>query len=206
VGVPGEVDAEVRIKVITEDGVFAPEGQDTLDVPAGTVVSLDLETSLGGRAAAVVLASGQELVAGLQAGGDDVSFAAATRPLGSGTTVADARKGSTLLLTAPETAARVRVTPLGATGAEAPQEVRLEAGRTVEVPVAAEAVRIEPLPGSGPVHGARFLTVRSGGFRTATLLALGPAPGSIRLPAVGGSLTAVVSDPGSPETAPRERP
>ncbi|MEO3786627.1 DUF5719 family protein [Actinocorallia sp. B10E7] len=197
VGAPGDADARVKIKVITEDGVFAPEGQDTLDVPADTVIALDLETSLGGRAAAVVLTSGRELVAGLQAGGDDVSYGAAAEPLGPGATVADARKGSTLLLTAPEGAARVRVTPLGTAGAEAPQEVRLEAGRTVEVPVAAEAVRIEPLPGSGPVYGARFLIVKSGRFRTATLLALGPAPERIRLPAVGGSLTAVVSDPGS---------
>ncbi|GAA0957219.1 DUF5719 family protein [Actinocorallia libanotica] len=198
VGAPGEADARVRINVITEDGVFAPEGRDTLDIPADTVMTLDLETSLGGRAAAVVLTSDRELVAGLQAGGEEVSYGAAAEPLAAGATVADARKGSTLLLTAPRDAAVVRVTPLGRSGPEAGQEVRLAAGRTVEVPVDAAAVRIEPLPGSGPVHGARWRTVKSGGSRTATLLVLGPAPERLRLPAVGGSLTAVLPGPDGP--------
>ncbi|WP_106397576.1 DUF5719 family protein [Actinocorallia populi] len=196
VGAPGEADARVRIKVVTEDGVFAPEGQDTLEVPADTVMSLDLETSLGGRAAAVVLTSGRELVAGLQAGGEEVSYGAAAAPLGEGSTVAGSQKGSTLLLTAPEAAAVVRVTPLDKAGPGTAQEVRLAAGRTVEVPVDAAAVRVEPLAGSGPVYGARFRVVKSGRSRTATLLVLGPDPASVRLPAVGGSLTAVLTDPG----------
>lgn len=109
-------------------------------------------------------------------------------PTGSG--VADVRATSTLLLTAPETAAVVRLTPVTATTAGTASVVRVPAGRTVEVPLQS-AVLVMPSPGSGPVYGARFLEVKGAGI---TLLPLMPDPTAVPIgPAVDSATVAYSS-------------
>ncbi|MCD0451193.1 DUF5719 family protein [Actinocorallia sp. API 0066] len=205
VGTPSRDDARVEIRVITADGVFAPEGQGLLDVPAGTVIPVDLEAALGGKPAAVELRSTKPLVAGLAAGGYDLGLGASAVPLDGGTTAvgalpaagatrvkAAARETASVVLTAPERDAVVEITPL-VPGQGAPAEVRIPAGRTVEVPFTATAVRIVPKAGSGPVYGARVLTVKAGQRRDhRTVRTLVPAPLEIRLPPVSDSLTSVI--------------
>ncbi|MEO5878273.1 MAG: DUF5719 family protein, partial [Streptosporangiaceae bacterium] len=188
VGVPGETDAHVKVQVITASGAFAPEGQDTIEAPATTVSTADLEGGLSGKAGAVLLTSDQPIVAGFVATGDDVSFGAATLPLTGGGGSADARDGSSLVLTAPQAAARVRVTPVTAQGAGTPADVEVGAGRTLEVPQSQDGVLIQPLPGSGPVHAARVMLAKAGDDRLVTVLPIVSSPGTVRLPPVLDSL------------------
>lgn len=199
VAVPGQDDAHVRVQVLTATGSFAPEGQDTLVAPAGTVTPLALERALSGKAAAVRLVSDRPIVAGFTAErGDDVGYGAAASPLAeAGGVVADNRFGTSVLLTAPDRAATVRVTTVDGQGrAGGPQQVRIAAGRTVEVRPAAPAgagsgedsdagfgVVIVPLPGSGPVHAARVMETGRDD-RLFTVLPVVPAVTTLLLPPV----------------------
>ncbi|WP_460366621.1 DUF5719 family protein, partial [Actinocorallia lasiicapitis] len=189
VAVPGEADARVKIQAVTAGGVFVPEGQDVLDAPAETVTPVDLESALVGKPAALVLTADRPIVAGFQAGGDDVSLGAGAAPLTGPTTLADAREGSTLLLTAPEGPARVRVTPVTSAGRGKPQEHELGAQRTLEIPQDSDALIVEPLQGT--VYGARVVSLKSGKDRFVTVQPLTPTPVTLRLPPVADSLTAI---------------
>ena len=86
----------------------------------------------------------------------------------------------------------MRVTPLTETGPGAPQDVDVPAGRTAAVPLGADGALIQPLPGSGPVHAARVLVQKASGDQFLTVLPIGPAPRTIPLPPVSGSLTAII--------------
>lgn len=201
VAVPGEFDAKVNVQAITANGAFAPQGQDTLDAPAQTVTPLDLDHALAGKVAAVRLTSDQPITAGFSAqAGDDVAYGAAVPPLGpAGGVIADNRSGaSSVLLTAPKSAATVQVAAITGEGAVGvPQTVRLAGGRTLEVRVGDPAgpaakgfgVLITPRPGSGPVYAARLLRGKGGAL---TVLPVVPARTTVLLPPVGNSLTTVV--------------
>ncbi|WP_242659252.1 DUF5719 family protein [Thermostaphylospora chromogena] len=192
VAAPGELDAVVSIKAVTADGAYAMKNRETLEVPAGSVASLDLTTGIGGQAAALVLTSETPVVAGMTvtATGSlpDVAFSAGAGPIDLGSVVADNRasggdkpdKAATLVLTAPEKAGRVRVTVIPARGsAPKPLEVSIPAARTREVELPAArgpfSVALTPLPGSGPVYGGRVLTDRLGDGLLITLQPLAPA-------------------------------
>ncbi|MDX6744611.1 DUF5719 family protein [Actinocorallia sp. A-T 12471] len=205
VGAPGGSDARVTIRAITAEGAFVPEGQDVLDVPARTVIPLDLESSLGGRPATIELTSNRKIVAGFASGGYDLALGGAGIPLDGGTSALGAvvpasgssgakksREAARIVLTAPEKDAVVRVVPLTASGPGTPTEVKIPAGRTVEVPLTEGAVRVTPLAGSGPVYGARLLSLKAGQREQLTVRTLFPAPLEIVLPPVSGSLTSVV--------------
>jgi hypothetical protein len=201
VAVPGEFDARVRVQAITANGAFAPQGQDTLDAPAQTLTPLDLDHALAGKVAAIRLTSDRPITAGFSAQvGPDVAYGAAVPPLGAtGGVVADNRAGSSsVLLTAPDTPAVVRiqtVTGQGAVGS--PQTVKVAGGRTLEVRVGEPAgpaakgfgIVITPQPGAGPVYAARLLRGEGGQL---SVLPVVPAITTVLLPAVDNSLTAVV--------------
>lgn len=200
VAVPGEFDARVTVQAITANGAFAPQGQDTLDAPAQTVTPLELDNALAGKGAAVRLTSDRPITAGFFAQvGNDVAYGAGAAPLGSGGVVADNRAGqSSVLLTAPRGPANVRVVAVTGQGAVGtPQDVKVNAGRTLEVRVGEPAgpaakgfgIMITPRPGSGPVYAARVLRAK-GDF--ITVLPVVPAVSTVTLPPVGNSLTAAV--------------
>jgi Family of unknown function (DUF5719) len=202
VAVPGEADARIKIQVITPAGAFAPQGQDTLDAPAGTVTPVDLEGALSGKAAAVRLVADQPIVAGLAvAQGDDVAYGAATPPLradadGAAGAVADNRDVSAVLLTAPDGPATVKLVALTAQGAaKDPYIAKVEGARTLEVRLAAPSgatggfgVVVVPQPGSGPVYASRVLTMN----KLITIVPVVPAPTTIPFPPVAGSLTSLI--------------
>ncbi|GAA3945916.1 DUF5719 family protein [Actinomadura viridis] len=197
VAVPGQEDASIRLQVITADGAFAPEGQDSLDAPAGTVTTVDLDRALSGKPAAVRLAADRPILAGFAAErGADVAYGTATPALGRGSfgVVADGRFDTSLTLTAPRGAATVRITPVGPQGPGTPKDVPVPADRTVEVRLTAPAggekgygVLVAPRPGSGPVHAARTLSTGKGGRALFTTLPIGPAVTTLRLPPAGES-------------------
>ncbi|MFD2355558.1 DUF5719 family protein [Nonomuraea ferruginea] len=105
VAAPGETDATVTIKAVTEGAAYAMRGKESVDVPAGSVLPLDVTTGIGGESAALVLTSTAPVVAGVVITGTgrqpDVAFTAGTPSLDLGSAVAANGAGSRLVLTAP---------------------------------------------------------------------------------------------------------
>jgi hypothetical protein len=188
VAAPGETDAIVQVKVLTEDGFYALKGRETIEVPAGSVATLDLSTGIGGQPAAVVLTSEVPIVAGVTVTATgtqrDVAFSAGSGPIDLGSVVADNRaakkQSARLVLSTLEKPAKVRVQVVPMRGnAPKPTEVALSALRTTQVKLPASrepySVVVTPLPGSGPVYGGRVMDERTGGGLLVTIqpLALG---------------------------------
>lgn len=203
VSVPGDDDARIRVQVITPGGAFAPQGQDVLDAPAETVTSVPLDGALSGKAAAVRLTADRPILAGFAADrGADIAYGAATAPLAAGGpgVVADNRFDSSLILTAPFGAATVEVTTVNAAGRSRPQEISVQAGRTVEAKLTAPgeadaataySALIVPKPGSGPVYASRVLATGKGDGYLFTVLPITPARTTIHLPDTADSQTAL---------------
>ncbi|MEV4071195.1 DUF5719 family protein [Nonomuraea fuscirosea] len=177
VAAPGEGDATVRIRAVSEDAEFAMRGKESLDVPAGGVVALDVTTGIAGSASALVLTSSAPVVAGLvitgTGGRSDVAFTAGTPSLDLGSAVARNAAGSELLLTAVGGPGAVRVQVVAGEGAEQePFDVEVAAGRTRAVRLKAKgdfAVVVTPV--SGEVYGGRVVRER---LRTGLLLTAQP--------------------------------
>jgi hypothetical protein len=174
---PGESDAIVKVRLVTETGSFAPSGLDVLEVKAGSVAVVDLAPYAGTDPVAVSLDSDVPVTAGVLARATgtatgaltDVAYTAAGRPLTPETpgAVPEARTGtgigSTMLLATSGAAATVRVAPLPpATGT--PQEVEVPAESQVVLDLATVStapsfsVSVVPLRGSGPVYAVREVT------------------------------------------------
>ncbi|MER5320682.1 DUF5719 family protein [Streptosporangium roseum] len=186
VAATGESDTLVEVKALTPDGTYALKGRELVEVPAGSVATLDLSSGIGGQPSALLLTSDTPIVAGLAVTGTgkkiDVAFTAGAAPIDLGSVVADNRTGkkksSRLLLTAPDAAGKVSVQVLPRKG-EAPEpfEVAITGSHTKEVKLpkvdGAFAVVVLPLPGSGPVYGGRVMdeSVKGGLLLTAQPLA-----------------------------------
>ena len=172
---PGDSDGIVRVRLVTESGAFAPAGLDVIEVRAGTVTDVDVAPFASGEPVTVELASDVPVTAGVltELTGEtgelgEIAYTAATAPLTASTpgVVVDARGGevvtSTLLLTAPRGAARVRLVPLDPADGE-PTEVRVSEGTQVALDLStvssAEsfALAVVPVRGSGPVLAVRQL-------------------------------------------------
>ena len=205
---PGDSDAIVKVKLVTESGSFAPSGLDVLEVPAGSVAQVDLAPATGAAAAAVTLEADVPVTAGVvsRATGStgqltDVAYTAAVLPLLPATpgVVTDARSGtgvtSSLLLTAPDAAATVRLAPLPpATGSTS--EVRVPAGSQVVVDLktvstaVAFALTVTPLPGSGPVLAARSVAEAEAAGPMLTTEPVEPGRYTVVVPRVVADLSA----------------
>lgn len=204
--VPGDTDARVTMQVITEKGVFTPEGRDIVDAPAQTVTRLDLDRVLNGKAAAVRINSDEPLVASLVArmdvgGTPDFGAIAAAPGLVERGALADLRGGegqeAKLLLTSPESDASVRIVTVTANGPVGSlQDVQLKTGRTTVVtlrpPQGAEkgyAAVVTPQGGSGLIYAARLQTAKKQGF---TLMPVTSARTWLTGPQVADSVTALI--------------
>ncbi|MGW0478222.1 DUF5719 family protein [Nonomuraea sp. NPDC003214] len=166
VAAPGEADATVRITAVTEGSRYAMKGRESVDVPAGGVLAIDVTTGIGGESAGLVLDSTAPVVAGVvitgTGGRQDVAYTAGTPPLDLGSAVAANGTGSRLLLTAPGAAGRVRVQIVPARGEPgSPAEVEVPAGRTTSVPLKVKGVfGVVVTPVSGQVYGGRVIEER----------------------------------------------
>ena len=168
---PGDSDGIVKVRLVSESGAFAPAGLDVIEVRAGTVTDVDLAPFASSEPVTVELDSDVPVTAGVLTeltGGSgqlgEIAYTAATAALTPATpgVVPDVPGGegvtSTLLLTAPQGAATVRLVPLGPADGEA-TEVRVSEGTQVAVDLAtvseAEAFAVAVVPVRGSVLAVR---------------------------------------------------
>ena len=205
--VPGNSTAEVSVVALTAQGTYRPFGTQLTDLPGDSATYVPL-TPLGGTASALELTANVPIAAAvLVPGGGLGAFTAATAPITEQAVVAGSSDGSglstTIALTAPAGAARVRLTELTAAGdtsaggPTASQEVTVAASHTLAVPVTAPrgasqgsafAVEITPLAGSGPLYAAR---VAAHGSSIVSIIPAVSALTSISLPPVRNSYDAI---------------
>lgn len=169
---PGEADAIVNLKIVADDGTFAPESAALLEVPAGTLQQVDLSPFLDGIAAAsVLLESDVPVVAGLRTviasgAGAEVAYTAGTPalsgPAGFGPVTVDDARTATLFLSAADDQGLVTVVLLDpAGGAPKSQDVVVPGGTTTPVKLsgvpAGAGIVVTPITGSGPVQAVLLL-------------------------------------------------
>ena len=198
---PGDSDATVSLRIATPTKNFAPAGHQTVIVQAGHTTSVDLSGAISGEAAAALVSSDVPVTAaGLTAqqptnGLRELAWLPAQRPLVSAAGVANnvppfAQKVN-LVVTAPQAAARLRISaPGGATAT-----VAVPAGRTVNVDLRAALhagaggpgpLLLSPLDAPVYVMRTMYATGAHGPLMTASAPVVLPQP---------VSLPPVVSDP-----------
>lgn len=207
VAVPGEQDAQIRVTALTAQGKTLPLGTGSQDATGGATSSFTLG-SLGSSAAALVISSSQPVAASVQDHGNGVgAFSTAAVPVtGQGVVAGNPSGGGGtvgLALSAPGRQARAAITvlPSSASGQPLPspgQTVTVQSGRTAQVKITPPkgahgpfAVVVTPLPGSGPLYGARLVT--SGGLSGAprALLPIPSAFSRVQLPPASESYAAI---------------
>lgn len=207
VAVPGEQDAQIRVTALTAQGKTLPLGTGSQDATGGATSSFSLG-SLGSSAAALVISSSQPVTASVQDQGNGVgAFSAAADPVtGQGVIAGNPSGGGDtvgLALSAPGRQARAAITvlPSSASGQRLPspgQTVTVQSGHTAQVKISPPkgahgpyAVVVTPLPGSGPLYGARIVT--SGGLSGAprALLPIPSAFSRVQLPPASESYDAI---------------
>jgi len=223
---PGGNDARVKLSLVSPGGTYQPTGGNAIDVPAGSDNRIEL-SSLSGVVGAVVITSSVPVTAavtltGGQAGSPGAMTAAAPALQEQGV-LADAGQradATTLVLSAPWRAARVRLTmgvsgltssgrsaastgsSGGGAGPGATRLVSVRAHRSAAVEITAPrgshggagfAVVLTPLPGSGPVYAGRVLASKGG-----TVLGIMPVASALTrvpLPLVRDSLMTSTPSP-----------
>lgn len=197
--VPGNTDADLKVRLASPTGQITPVGQETLHVKAGMTAAVDLGDITRGEAGSLVLtptsvsAPVVAAVRVVRGKGEDreTAFVPANRPVGERASVADNREeGTTLAVTAPEGAAEVKVTASAGSegGEEASKTYKIKAGTTqqVEVPVPSGlkgtyALTVEPVSG-GPVYASRMLEAGSDGVPGFTVQTLQDDRGTVAVP------------------------
>jgi len=197
--------ATVGLRVYTDRGSFVPVGYDAIDVPAGRLVSIDVTDALKGEAATIEVTADAPVVAGVrQAFGTgsvarETSYTASV-PVSTGPTAATGLPGrvgldtngfTRIWITAPDGAARVRVTILPADGRAASAPT---IDRVVEVPARrVVAIDIDPpegrrwftalvTPETGGIVAAHRVLLRGGGGSLVTGYAWQPLRVTVTLP------------------------
>lgn len=200
---PGDIDAIVKIRLLTADNSFAPAGLDTIELPARRVADFDLGKAAGTAAAAILVTADRPIVAAVRVTRADkkvadVAYATAATALTTPSTLPIGRgpQGSStrLILAAPRGDAELTLTLVLPTGAGPPTTVRIPAGRIVVVDPApkggvAYSVVITPGQSSGPIYAARILRV---GATDLTITPLVPGRFTVAIPGIEPDLTAVL--------------
>lgn len=170
---PGDDDAVVDIRLITPDGTFAPVDRARLEVPADSVVTIDLSPVIDGSPATVELRSTVPIVAGMRmffdrsAAQAETAFTAGAQPFTGPAAVTGlpvrASTETRVAITAPDGAAQVDITLLPFRGgrqaaeATAPRRISVAAGTLRNVRLNPPAgidwysVVVTPVEDSGPV-------------------------------------------------------
>jgi hypothetical protein len=207
--VPGGTNSQLKVTAYTPAGASAQFPGAPVDATAGAATSLTLN-ALGASAAGLKLTSNVPVVAGVLVPGAGLgSFTTAVSPVTEQGVVAanPSGRGVTvgLLLTAPSSAARAKVSVISADGTvttpAGDQDVTVAAGHTLAVAVPGPAdsggkpyaIVVTPQAGSGPLYAARAVTSGTGGLSAplSSLLPVSSAMTEITLPPVDNSYTTV---------------
>ncbi|MDI9829604.1 DUF5719 family protein [Streptomyces sp. KAU_LT] len=196
---PGDADADLKVRLSSPSGQITPAGHETLHLKAGMTGAVDLGDVMRGEPGSLVLTPTDRSVPVVAAvrvvrgkgAGQETAFIPATRPVGTRATVVDNRaKGTTLSLTAPFGAAKVKVTASAGSegGTAASKSFTIKAGTTqqIEAPVPSGvkgtyALTVESVSG-GEVHGARTLTEGKDGVSAFTVQTLSDDRGLVAVP------------------------
>ncbi|MDX2763901.1 DUF5719 family protein [Streptomyces europaeiscabiei] len=196
---PGETDADLKLRLASPTGSITPAGNETLHVKAGMTASADLGDITRGEEGSLFLTPTDQsvpVVAALRVvrgKGDnqETAFIPATRPVGARATVADNRaKGTTLALTAPTGAAKVKVTASAGSGGGEPttKTFTIKAGTTQNIDMPAPsglkgtyALTVEPISG-GAVYASRILESKLDTVPAFTIQTLPDDRGTVAVP------------------------
>ena len=200
---PGAAATVVAVQVTTAGAQFVPPGLDALRVPAGTGVAIDLTPLTDEGGLTVRVTSGQTpVLAGAfvhdsqgRSPTKDFAYAGSALALRGPALLpdvgADRSTSSTLLLTAPDSAAEVDVGLVGESGVA--RRLYVSAGRTVAFDLGTLArpgfpehfaVVVTPAAGAGPVYAARYVRERGERGPLTTLLDLSSAVRRVERPGV----------------------
>lgn len=202
VAVPGADNAQLTVTAVTARGAYQPTGGTAINLPGGSAGQVPLP-SLGGVAAALKITSNVPITASLSVAGGPAGapgvFTVATGPVLEQGVIAgnpgNSGGSSSVVLSAPGGAAKVKVTELTQSGQAtgSPQVVQLPAHHTVSAALVAGssafAVVIIPLRGSGPVYAGRVV-IQNGALQS--VLPVTSSLSWIPLPPVNGSVGAAL--------------
>ncbi len=178
IAAPGTDDAIVNIRVIAADGTYAPAERSRVEVPADSVVTLDMAPILDRNPATLELTSDAPIVAGMrQFFGDETAYTAGAQPFDGPAAVSGlpvrAATDVRVSITAPEEAAEVDIVLLPFRGGKeaavptAPRRVQVGAGKLRYIRLSPPAgvawytAVVTPVEGSGPVLVAHRLREQS---------------------------------------------
>lgn len=194
---PGAADADLNVQLASQSGWITPAGHDTVHVKAGMVAAFDLANITRGQPAAMRLTPSDPkqatpFVATVEVfrgkGSTDTGYVVGGAPIGQRATAAgSAGTDSLLMLSATGTAAVVKVSSIGASGAPVTQNVSIPAGVTAQVTPKAPAgsttfaVTVEPVSG-GSVYAARMITVKVGSVPSFTIQQLADDHSTVQIP------------------------
>ncbi|WP_267716446.1 DUF5719 family protein [Streptomyces sp. CoH17] len=196
---PGGSDADLKVRLASPSGLITPAGHETVHVKAGMTTGVDLGEVTRGEAGSLVLTPTDRSVPVVAAvrvvrgKGDEQesAFIPASAPVGARATAADNRaKSTTLALSAPQAAAKVKVTASAGAegGTTATKTYTLKAGTTqnVDAPVPAGlkgsyALTVETVSG-GPVYASRTLTGSDDDVASFTVQTLPDDRGTVAVP------------------------
>ncbi|MFJ2761597.1 DUF5719 family protein [Streptomyces prasinus] len=197
---PGNVDADLKVQLASPSGLITPAGNETVHVKGGMTTAVDLGDVTRGEAGSLVLTPTDRsvpvvaAVRVLRGKGDDQesAFVPAAREVGLRATSADnTAKGSVLAVTAPEGAAKVKVTVSAGSegGTPATETYTIKAGTTqnIEIPVPDDvegtyALTVEPESDDTPVYASRTLTAPDDGVPAFTVQTLPDDRGMVAVP------------------------
>jgi hypothetical protein len=173
IAAPGDDDAIVGIRVISPEGTYAPAERSSIEVPADSVVTIDMSPVLDKSPATLELTSEVPIVAGMRQffGGrnvqDETAFSAGAQPFLGPSAVSGlpvrAATDVRVSITAPDTAAEVDIVLLPFRGGKeaavptAARRVTIGAGKLRYIRLAPPAgidwytAVVTPVEGSGPV-------------------------------------------------------
>ncbi|MER6202393.1 DUF5719 family protein [Streptomyces sp. NPDC001586] len=207
--VPGEEDADLKVRLAAPGGAISPAGSEQLHVKAGMTAVLDLKDLTRGEPGSLLLGpvdakKAAPVVAAVRVvrgsgAKQELGFVPAAGPVGTRATVADNRpeENTTVLsLTAPAADAKVKVTASPGTGGGEPasQEVTVKAGTTQTLSLApaggkgSYALTVETLSG-GPVHAARTLSLPADGIAMFTVQTLSDDHSTVTVPRAAQDLS-----------------
>ncbi|GAA5037292.1 hypothetical protein BKI49_14640 [Streptomyces sp. Tue6028] len=207
--VPGDTDADLKVRLASPSGAITPAGNETVHVKAGMTAAVDLGDVTRGEAGSLVLTPTDRpvpVVAALRVvrgKGDqqETAFIPATGPVSARASVADnSAKGTTLALAAPGGQAQVKVTAsAGSEGGTAVSKTfTIKGGTTqnVAAPVPSGlkgtyALTVERISG-GPVYASRMLASTQDGVPGFTVQTLPDDRGTVSVPEAEQDLSALL--------------